>query len=223
MCPNPGHPRSWWHFIGKAISKCNASKSNMEHYSLFHLSEDFPENLGRVFDLHRGFWQGLMQECCAEMTENADSPSCDQLKLWEMHARSGRTCPTHHVMHFWQGSTLHGSDGSSTGKSHPQKSNLCSAELLTRIWGLIFIVIIALLIYHIKQTLWSSDKRSERKQNGSCSVSHFLFYGNQLVVIITYYLPFKLDMLQKKKKKRPYMARKKTKNGLWGLRKLSVV
>lgn len=142
-----------------------------------------------------------MQGCCAERTENTDSPSCGQLRLWEVHVRSRRTCPTRHIMHFWQGNTLHGSHGSSIGKSHPQKSNLCSAELLVRIWGLIFIVIIVLLIYHIKQTVWSSDKGSNRKQNGSCSVSHFLFCGNQLVAIITYYLPFKLDMSPKKKKR----------------------
>lgn len=77
-------------------------------------------------------------------------------------------------------------------------SNLCSAELLLRIWGLTFVVITVLLTHHIKETLWSSDKGSERKQDGSCSVSHFLFYGNQLAVIITYCLSFKLGLLQKK-------------------------
>lgn len=36
MSPNPAHPRSWWDFIEKAvIPKCNASKSNMDHYCFF--------------------------------------------------------------------------------------------------------------------------------------------------------------------------------------------
>ena len=222
-CPNSEHPRSQWHSIGKAIPICYASKSNTDHYSFFHLPGDFPANPWPVFDLHQAIWWCVLQGSCAEKTENTDSPSCGQLTLWEAHVRSGRACP--HVVScisdretlspwlWWQ---LH-------WKITSQKSNLHSAELLMRIWGLIFIVIIVLLIYHIKQTLWSSDKGNERKQNGSCSVSQFLFYRKQLVVIITYFLLFKLDMLHTHTHKKDLHGQKKIKNGLWGLWKFSVV
>lgn len=103
---------------------------------------------------------------------------------------------SHHE--FLRGEHSYGSD--ETWLMTPLKKHIqiWSAEFLVRIWGLTFVVKTVLLIYHIKETLWSSDKGSERKQDGSCSVSHFLFYGNRLAVIITYYLPFKLDLLPKK-------------------------
>lgn len=105
-------------------------------------------------------------------------------------------------------------------------SNFCSEEFLVRIWGLV--VITVLLMYHIKEELWSSDKGSERKQDGSCSVSHFLFYGIQLAVIITYYLSFNWLVTKKKEKgketttpKNTSMARKVVCGDfgscLWGL------
>lgn len=135
----------------------------------------------------------------------------------------GRTCQRHESMpHRSHHEPLTGKHSlwlwwkladDSIEKAH---SNLCSAELLVKIWGLTLVVITMLLMYHIKKALWSSDKGSERKQDGSCSVSHFLFYGNQLTVIITYYLSFKLDLLQKKIKettapKKTSIARKKVK------------
>lgn len=85
-------------------------------------------------------------------------------------------------------------------------SNFCSEEFLVRIWGLV--VITVLLMYHIKEEIWSSDKGSERKQDGSCSVSHFLFYGNQLAVIITYYLSFNWLVTKKKRKEKKQQPQK---------------
>lgn len=88
----------------------------------------------RNFELHRGFWQCLIQGCCAGRSEN--TLSCDQLRLWDMHVRTRKACPTGHVMDLWQGNTLWLWWKLAEDSNEKAHSNLCSSELLVRIWGL---------------------------------------------------------------------------------------
>lgn len=93
--------------------------------------ELFCKTWTRFFELRRGFWQRLMQGYCAGGSEN--TVSWDQLRLWEVHVRSRKACSIGHIMNFWQGNMLYGSDENRL--MTPLKKHIQISAQQSSFWG----------------------------------------------------------------------------------------